>query len=372
MASPSPAFTFGQQEIDQKQIIAIARPYGDNQYDLLILQQIPGKQQCWSESGSNPVIVEPLLLNFDFTGICERSTDSNGYSIRIDGQDYGLDYLLRIVQRNGELVLVGTHRTDSRQPEIVVGRTHGLGAGFLKISLLPGWQFTKRTYEGQVLSHVYLTGERSALQPLDNSAETATAPEMPPGEDSLAPTDAIQELTFTAGESSSPPPSVSPSPTPPPPPTSPTPSASPTPATPTLPSFSQLPPLPPPKPAVNSEVVPPPPPNATANANRQGLSDVLSVQPRPLPGSSSNGSSRPDSLAVPAAPLPSGGGYRVMVAARDRNQQSQVRSLYPDAFPTNYNGRSLWQVGVFSSRDNADSALQSLETLGLEGLVIQQ
>jgi hypothetical protein len=60
-----------------------------------------------------------------------------------------------------------------------------------------------------------------------------------------------------------------------------------------------------------------------------------------------------------------------MVAASNSSQQRQVRSLYPDAFPTSYKGRSLWQVGVFSSRDNAETALQSLQSLGLEAIIIQ-
>jgi len=73
-----------------------------------------------------------LLLDFDFTGSCERATDSNGYSLRIRGTDYGLEYLLRIVQRNGELVLVGTPR-NPRQSEVIVGRTKGLGTGLIQI-----------------------------------------------------------------------------------------------------------------------------------------------------------------------------------------------------------------------------------------------
>ena len=78
------AATFFQQEVNQRDFIAIARPYGDNKYDLLILQQLPGQRQCWQEEGGTPIMVNPLLLNFDFTDICERSTDSNGYSLRID------------------------------------------------------------------------------------------------------------------------------------------------------------------------------------------------------------------------------------------------------------------------------------------------
>lgn len=156
------AAQFQETEINQNEVVAIARPYGENKYDLLVIQQITGKQQCWSESGSNPVVIEPLLLNFDFTGICNRSTDSNGYSIRLDDQDYGLDYILRIVERNGELVLVGTNRSNSSQ-EIVVARTRGMAPGFLKFQLEPGWEFTKRTYNGKLLGHFYFSGDSAAI-----------------------------------------------------------------------------------------------------------------------------------------------------------------------------------------------------------------
>ncbi len=147
---PVKASTFSETALDQSKVIAIARPYGEGKYDLLVIEQIPDKQDCWAESGANPVLVDPLLLNFDFTGICRRSTDSNGYSIRLDGNDLGLDYLLRLVPRDGELVLVGTPRS-AGYSEIVLGSTQGLASGFMKINLYPGWQFTKRTYQDKNL-----------------------------------------------------------------------------------------------------------------------------------------------------------------------------------------------------------------------------
>jgi hypothetical protein len=158
----TPAANFDEQDIEQTQMVAIARPYGGNKYDLLVLEQIPGKRQCWSESGSNPVMIDPLLLNFDFTGICRRATDSNGYSIRLDGRDLGLDYILRIVERNGELYLVGTPR-DSRRPELVVGRTRGMQTGFMKIILEPGWKFSRRAFQGKSLGHFYFSGKEAEV-----------------------------------------------------------------------------------------------------------------------------------------------------------------------------------------------------------------
>jgi hypothetical protein len=161
--TPANAATFDQVEVDQSKFIAVAAPYGNNAHQLLIIQQISDKQPCWSESGSNPVKVDPLLLNFDFTGICARSTDSNGYSIRREGQDLGLEYILRVVERNGELVLIGSNSKDRNAPEIVLGRTNGRSDGFTKIVLEPGWRFTKRAFNGKTLGHIYLTTGNSTF-----------------------------------------------------------------------------------------------------------------------------------------------------------------------------------------------------------------
>lgn len=154
---------FTETALDQSKITAIARPYGQGKYDLLVIEQVPNKKQCWSESGAAPVLINPLLLNFDFTGHCRRSTDSNGYSVRLDGTDYGLEYLFRLVPRGNELVLVATSRS-GKLPELVVGSTQGLASGFMKIILYPGWQFTKRTYGNKPLGHFYFSGSQANIQ----------------------------------------------------------------------------------------------------------------------------------------------------------------------------------------------------------------
>lgn len=163
------ASIFGETTVNQSEYIAVAAPFGTNNYNLVIIRQIPGMDQCWSESGSNPVVVDPLLLTFNFTGHCSRSTDSNGYSIRIDNEDYGLEYLLNVVPKDNELLLVG--RAPGKA-DIVVGRTYGLGSGYLKIHLDPGWEFTRRTYNGTTLGHVYLSGDSTLI----GSVPTPTAP----------------------------------------------------------------------------------------------------------------------------------------------------------------------------------------------------
>lgn len=153
------ASTFQETEVDQNEFIAIAQPFGEKKYNLIVIEQIPEKQSCWNEipESSNPVNVDLLLMNFDFTGHCRRSTDANGYSIRYNGEDYGLDYLLSLVEKDGQLLLMGTNRRDRSQPPIIVGSSEGLNGQPMKIKLNPGWRFSKRSYEGKVLGHVYFS-----------------------------------------------------------------------------------------------------------------------------------------------------------------------------------------------------------------------
>lgn len=153
------AVDFGQQEVDQNKFVAISVPKVGSSPNLVILEQISNSQLCWKESETNPVAVEALLLNFDFTGICNRSTDSNGYSIRMASQELCLLYKLKIIKHNSEFVLIGISNTDPKAPVIKIGRTHGIGSGLTKIHLEPGWRFTKRTYNGQTLGHIYLTSD---------------------------------------------------------------------------------------------------------------------------------------------------------------------------------------------------------------------
>lgn len=360
---PTNASTFEQQEVNQDHLVAIARPYGNNKYDLLIIHQIPGQQKCWSESGTNPILVNPLLLNFDFTGSCERSTDSNGYSIRIDEQDYGLDYLLRIIEYDGELVLVGTHRDDPSQSEIIVGRSNGIANGFMRLELDPGWRFTKRIYNGRVLGHVYLTGDSSAMEEQSTLMATNSFRSRQDTQESIP----MREMTFTADnqpdsqtsitfkplssvsvsqKSSSSPvaltilPSSSTLSPPPQPRSFST-------ITETLPKFSDLPPLTPPPQNKSNSIVPPPQSSTSTNSRRKGLSNVV--------GSLSNASIER---------------YRVIVATNTNHQKVKVQSLYPEAFPTSHNGKSVWQVGLFSDRDNAEEVHRTLEKAGLKPTII--
>lgn len=175
--SSAHAVSFQETEVQQSDFIAVAQPYGGNKYNLIVIEQIQGKNPCWSEMGSNPVNVDLLLANFDFSGHCRRSTDSNGYSVRSDGQDYGLEILLDFVVENGNLILVGNNRRNPGQPPIIIGTAQGLNDQPMKIQLNQGWRFSKRTYEGKMLGHVYFSYDSATAQtplPLNNSEPEPT------------------------------------------------------------------------------------------------------------------------------------------------------------------------------------------------------
>ena len=163
------ASSFGEQEVNRERFAVIAAPYRHG-YNLVVVEQIPGQKQCWSETGTSPTVVEPLFLNFDFTNACKRHADSNNYSIRFNGRDYGMDYLTDIVEQDGELHLIGIPR-DSTKPQIHLGRTYGLSSGSLKITLDPQWRLTKRTYGGDTTDHIYLSGNSEQLESVSHAVQ---------------------------------------------------------------------------------------------------------------------------------------------------------------------------------------------------------
>lgn len=153
------AVQFGSQQVDQGRFILLASPFGVERrgYQLLILEQLTNQRRCWQEYEGTPTRVDPLLLTFDFTNICNRMTDSNGYSLRIGGEDLGWRFIFTIVPQGNELVLMANSPRE-RDVQIPIGRTRGLAEGYLKIHLDNGWELTRRTYQNRPLGHVYLWG----------------------------------------------------------------------------------------------------------------------------------------------------------------------------------------------------------------------
>ena len=151
------AVSFAEQQMRQDQFAVVAVPFGYQEHRLEIIEQIEGEKQCWHESGAAPVTVDLLLLDFDHTNSCRRIINTNGYTLRLNGEDDRVAHVVKIVQDQGELKLIAFHK-DPSQPSIEIGSTNGLSNGAMKIVLNPGWQISKRVHQGETIDHLYLSG----------------------------------------------------------------------------------------------------------------------------------------------------------------------------------------------------------------------
>ncbi len=162
------AAEFDEFAVDQSQFVAVAVPYNYRRYKLAIIEQVPGQQSCWNESGSSPTTVDLLLLNFDHTNSCRKAVDTNGYSLRYNGNDDKVEYTLNLIENAGQLQLIADH-TDPSQNDLIIGSTNGITEAPMKIELNPDWQFTKRLYQGSAIQHIYMSNNPNP-QVLENVA----------------------------------------------------------------------------------------------------------------------------------------------------------------------------------------------------------
>ena len=145
---------FGSRPLDGSRFAVLAKPVGRGDWTLLVLEQIQPQPRCWEQRPDG--LIDPALNRFDFTGICSRYLDSNGYSLRIGEEDLASRYRLRLEQRGTSLALLAMSPGEPSQ--LLVGQ--GLVPlrdrdGFVQIRLEPGWQLQRRVYGQQTLSHVY-------------------------------------------------------------------------------------------------------------------------------------------------------------------------------------------------------------------------
>lgn len=346
--SSAAAAQFGQQEVDQGKFIAIAAPAGATSHQLLILEQLSSSRACWSESGSAPTVVEPLLLKFDFTGICGRSTDSNGYSVRVANQDLGVQYSLRLVKQANDIKLMAVSNRDRSVPPIEVGRTQGLANGFTKIDLNPGWRLTKRTYNGRALGHVYLTHNQDLPTLIAAAGGSQARPAPAPVTRPVTPSQPVQPPAITVPVGSS---TGSGSTT-----------GRPLPAPPTVVTTR---PGSPSSSGTGGYTVPTVEPGGPSTARPPITTPAPVTRPTTPPpvyrGTPPSPTDRASSL---------GFNYRVIVPASSTAQQQRIKTLVPGAFRTVINGQVYMQAGLFRTQPEAESFKQSLSRQNLQASVV--
>ena len=186
---PAPAQAlFGAGEVDPSRFLLVAAPIGSSgeRFQLNIYEQLKATRPCFAVGEGKPAAVNPLLSTFDFTGICSRFIDANGYSLRIGGSDLATSYRLSVVREGQDILLVARPTTSSSLGEMVVARTGGLGSGFMKLDLEPGWRLMRRQFGGRSLGHLYVYAE-AVPGPAGPAAATEPAPAPPAGGQPAAP-----------------------------------------------------------------------------------------------------------------------------------------------------------------------------------------
>jgi hypothetical protein len=180
-------------DLNQQNFVLVSAPIGDGtRAQLNIYEQLNTRRPCYETQGSQPAQVNPLLTTFDFTGICGRFLDANGYSVRVGGTDLAPTYRLSVIRRPDDNVLLAVPTAPGAGPEMVVARTQGAGDGFLKLVLEPGWELKRRAYGGRNLGHVYLY---RADWPGGGEAVASPALPSPPA----LPADGLPVQPFTSG-----------------------------------------------------------------------------------------------------------------------------------------------------------------------------
>ncbi|WP_255147253.1 DUF3747 domain-containing protein [Synechococcus sp. ATX 2A4] len=151
------AALFGAREVAQERFVLVAAPIGDGtRAQLNIYEQITDRRPCFAVSGANPARVDPLLGTFDFTGICTRYIDANGYSLRVGETDLGTVYRISVVRSGNDNILLATPHRGKTGPEMIIARTNGQGAGFLQFTPKPGWRLMRRQFGTRALGHLYI------------------------------------------------------------------------------------------------------------------------------------------------------------------------------------------------------------------------
>ena len=163
---------FSSQPLDNSRFAVLAKPVGRSDWTLLVLEQLAPLPRCWESRADG--LVDPALNRFDYTGICSRYLDSNGYSLRVGQNDLGGSYRLRLQQQGTSLQLLAMNPKEAT--ELVVGKgrlSRRDRDGFVALQLEPGWELQRRVYGQQALSHVYFANATPLARLLASTAQAA-------------------------------------------------------------------------------------------------------------------------------------------------------------------------------------------------------
>ncbi len=165
---------FTSQPVDKARFAVLAKPVGRSDWNLLVLEQLAPLPHCWESRADG--LVDPALNRFDYTGICSRYLDSNGYSLRVGQTDLGSSYRLRLQQQGTSLQLLAMNPNEASELLVAKGSISRRDRdGFVALELEPGWELQRRLYGQQALSHLYFANATPLARLLASAAPATGA-----------------------------------------------------------------------------------------------------------------------------------------------------------------------------------------------------
>jgi len=148
---------FSAGDVDVNRFVLVAAPIGSSgRSQLNIYEQLNDRRACYEVGAGKPAPVNPLLGTFDFTGICGRYIDANGFSARVGEVDLATTHRLSVIKDGKDVLLMALPTRSGAGPEMLVARAGGAADGFVKLEFEPGWTIKRRQFGGRALGHVYL------------------------------------------------------------------------------------------------------------------------------------------------------------------------------------------------------------------------
>lgn len=172
---------FESQPIPANQVIVLAQPLAGNRWTLVLLEQRQAEIPCWQIQRDGTVL--SLADGVRNETYCGRYSSSGAYSLRVAGNDLNRPWQLTLERSNNQLQLQASS-PQTRTP-IVVGRaaiptTMPAPNTLVPLALEEGWELERRSYDGRLLSHIYLSHGTPLPQLLARNSASGTLLAMPP------------------------------------------------------------------------------------------------------------------------------------------------------------------------------------------------
>lgn len=153
---------FGSEPLAPDSTIALAQPLPGQRWALMLVEQRQSDVPCWQRLVDGTVAISSDTIGDPNT--CSRFGSSSNTSLRVGGNDLNNPWRLRLEAGDGELWLQGINPQASapllvaRAPLTAMAVRTGRP---VPLRLEPGWQLERRSYEGQLLSHLYLSNSEA-------------------------------------------------------------------------------------------------------------------------------------------------------------------------------------------------------------------